>query len=373
MRVAVIGGGVVGLSIAWRLSRRHDVTIFDPAPGRGASWAAAGMLAPAGEAWHGEEPLLHAGLDSLSRWPDFAAELTAASGIDPWLAPEGTWMVGATDDDGAEVARVVSLLQSHGLSTHRLARSDVRAAEPALHPRLSTVVDVPGDLSVHNRRLLQALLRACASAGVRMVEDRADIVVEDGRATGVRPRGSGALSAADVVVAAAGSRLAEIAGLPPELATVCRPVKGQILRLHTPHPLLTRTVRALVHGMSVYAVPRRDGEIVLGATSEEHGYDEAVTVDAVHDLLRAGVAVVPGLRDCELVETLARSRPCTPDNTPLAGATGVDGLLVAGGHYRGGVLLAPLTAATIQAQIEQAPVPEAALAFSPERLTGARR
>jgi glycine oxidase len=382
MRVVVIGGGVVGLAIAWRLARRHDVTVFDPDPGHGASWAAAGMLAPAGEAWHGEEALLRAGRDSLDRWPAFAAELTDASGIDPWLAREGTWLVGATDDDGAEIGRVVALLEAQEISCRRLGRAEIRAAEPALHQRLRTVIDVPDDLSVHNRRLLDALLQACRSRGVRFETERAGVEVCDGRATGVRSSRQGTSAPADAVVVATGSRLDEVEGVPPRLGAVCRPVKGQILRLRWggsdvaaggSAPLLTRTVRALVGGFPVYAVPRRDGEIVLGATSEEHGHDEAVTVDAVHDLLRAGLAVVPGLRDCELVETLARTRPGTPDNAPLVGPAGVDGLLVAAGHYRGGVLLAPLTAAAIEAHVDGTPPPSSTLPFLPDRFDGGIR
>jgi len=374
MRVAIIGGGVIGLSLAWRLAERHTVTVFDPRPGYGASWAAAGMLSPAGEAWHGEEHLLRAGLDSLARWPDFAAALTGDSGVDPWLAREGTWLAGATTDDAREVDRVVAILESHRVEAHRRSRAEVRGAEPSLHHRLRSVVDVPGDLSVHNRRLLDALRAACAVRGVRVEPELADVAVHDGSVVGVRTRHDDTLHPADAVVVAAGSRLAEVGSVPPEIGATCRPVKGQILRLRWrgPDPLLRRTLRALVGGAAVYAVPRRDGEIVLGATTEELGYDETVTVDAVHELLRAGLAVVPGLRDCELVETLARPRPGTPDNAPLVGPTGVDGLLLAAGHYRGGVLLAPLTAAAVAAHLEGSPVPQAARALLPTRLTGAR-
>ncbi len=373
MRVAVLGGGVVGLSIAWALSRDHTVTVLDPQPGCGASFAAAGMLAPAGEAWFGEDDLLRAGLDSLDRWPGFAADVAAASGIDPWLSREGTLLVGATADDAADVDRVVALLETYAVPTRRLARREARAAEPALAPGLRRTVEVPGDLSVHNRRLIEALVAACATRAVRTVGAAADLDIDAGRAVGVRLRTDSSRVAADLVVVAAGCGLAGVGGVPGEIRDAVRPVKGQILRLRSSYPLVARTVRARVDGFPVYIVPRRDGEIVLGATTEEQGYDERVTVDGVHDLLRAGIAVVPGLRECALTETVARLRPGTPDNAPLVGPTSTEGLVVAGGHYRGGVLLAPLTAAAVQAYVDDADPPAAARPLHPARLEGAVR
>ncbi|MDN5855492.1 MAG: FAD-dependent oxidoreductase, partial [Actinomycetia bacterium] len=329
-------------------------------------------LAPAGEAWHGEEPLLVAGLESVGRWPGFAADVCAASGIDPWLAHDGTLLVGATADDAVEVERVAALLAAHDIATEPVTRSVLRDAEPALSTRVRRVVAVPGDLSVHNRRLLDALLAAVDAAKVPLLREAADPVVDDGRIVGVRGRESNQVRPTDVVVVAAGSRLAEIGSLPPGIRTACRPVKGQILRLHGPEGLLHKTLRAYVDGVPVYVVPRRDGEIVVGATSEELAHDSTVTAEAVHDLLRTGLALVPGLRECEFVESIARHRPGTPDNLPLVGPTGVDGLLVAAGHFRGGVLLAPLTADAIAAYLDRVPIPEAAAAMRPQRLEPAR-
>ena len=366
-RIAIIGGGVIGLSIAWQLSTRHDVTVYDPAPGRGASFAAAGMLAPAGEAWHGEEALLDAGLESVAGWPRFANELRDASGIDPWLAHDGTLLVGATADDAVEVERLATLLAIHDIPAEKVTRSRLRDVEPALSTRVRLAVEVAGDLSVHNRRLLDALLGALDAADVPMIPEAADPVYADDRVVGVRGRESRDLRAADIAVVAAGSRLADIDGLPPEVAAACRPVKGQILRLRGPERLLHRTIRAYVDGTPVYAVPRRDGEIVLGATSEELAHDSTVTAEAVHDLLRTGLAVVPGLRECEFVESMTRHRPGTPDNLPLIGPVGIDGLIVAAGHFRGGVLLAPLTADTVAGYVDETPLPEVSLSLDPSR------
>ena len=371
-RIAVVGGGVIGLSVAWRLSARHHVTVYDPAPGSGASYAAAGMLAPAGEAWHGEESLLAAGLDSLARWPRFAADLTSASGVDPWLTHDGTLLVGATADDAVEIERVSALFASHAIAAERITRSDLRIAEPALSTRVRLAVTVPGDLSVHNRRLLDALLRALAAAEVPLLHEAVDPVAEDGRIVGVRERGSREIRSADVVVVAAGSRLADVAGVPPRIRASCRPVKGQILRLTGAPGLVHKTIRAYVNGVPVYIVPRRDGEIVLGATSEELAHDTTVTAEAVHELLRTGLTLIPGLRECEFVESVARHRPGTPDNLPLVGPTDVDGLLISGGHFRGGVLLAPLTADTIAGHIDRTPLPDVSRFLDPHRLEGAR-
>lgn len=371
-RVAVIGGGVIGLSVAWRLSARHDVTVYDPDPGRGASYAAAGMLAPAGEAWHGEEHLLAAGLDSLARWSGFAADVRDASGIDPWLTDSGTLLVGATADDAGEVDRITGLLAKHDVVVEPAQRSWLKDAEPALSTRVRRAVAVPGDLSVHNRRLLEALRAALAATGVFVVREAADPVVENGHIGGVRERESNRVRPVDVVVVAAGSRLAEVDPLPASVRAACRPVKGQILRLRGPAGLLHRTIRAYVDGTAVYVVPRRDGEIVVGATSEELAHDSTVTAEAIHDLLRTALAVVPGLRECEFVEAIARHRPGTPDNLPLVGPTGIDGLIVAGGHFRGGVLLAPLTADAITALVNHDPMPETAAAMCPQRLETAR-
>jgi glycine oxidase len=368
MRVAVIGAGVVGLAVAWRLSREGDrVEVFDDRPGAGASHAAAGMLAPAGEAWFGEDALLALGAESAGMWPGFAETLGRESDHDVWLRREPALMVGTDEADRADLDRVHRLLRSHDLAVDPLTRREARRLEPALTTSLRRALLVRGDLSVHNRRVVDALRRACDRAGAPLRPERADVVTDHGGAAiGVRARGSGNVHRADVVVVAAGHGTSAVGGVPESLRSAVRPVKGEILRLRGHEPLLTRTVRARVRGDAVYAVPRADGEIVLGATSEEQG-DLRVTADGVFELLRRGISVVPGIRDCELVEATAGARPGTADNGPLIGHTGLPNLLAATGHYRGGVLMAPVTAEAIAALLHGRPVHDTVRPFAPTR------
>jgi glycine oxidase len=380
MRIAVLGGGVIGLSVAWRLADSgHRVELYDDNPGQGASHAGAGMLAPAGESWFGEEDLTRLGIAGLRQWPDFAARLEAASGVDVGLRREGTLLVGVDDADAATLDQVHELLGRHGIEAERLTQRELRRIEPAATPGLRRSIRLRGDLSVHNRRVVRALLTAADRAGVVVHRTRADLT--DG-GVAIRPTGDRAgatepaaprpadprLNArpADVVVVAAGAELGAVGGLPDAVASAVRPVKGQILRLRTDPGLIEHTVRGLVRGDPAYVVPRADGELVVGATSEEQGHDVRVTADGVYELLRRGIALVPGLREAELVEAIARARPGTPDNVPLIGPIG-EGVVVAAGHYRAGFLLAPITAEAIAAYVDGQPAPEAVGCCDPDR------
>jgi glycine oxidase len=366
-RVAVIGGGVVGLSVAWQLAASGcAVDLFDDRPGHGASHAAAGMLAPVSETGYGEEELLAVGLDGVAAWPVFAARLEAASGVAVGFRPSGSLLVGHDPDDARALRRHAELLTRHGLAVEQLTSRQARALEPALSPRTTSALLAPGDHSVDNRAVVRALRVAAGRAGVRERAHRVAVDVADGRAVGVRAP-DGTRYPADVVVLAAGAWSPDVPGLPAGCVPPVRPIKGQILRLTGTAGLLTRTVRALVGGVPVYLVPRGSGEIVVGATSEDVGLDRRVTAGAVHDLLRAAIAVVPEVAELELAESLARFRPGTPDNAPLIGPGGVEGLLLATGHYRGGVLLAPVTAAAVVALVHGGEVPASVRPLSPRR------
>src|SRR5665647_1703969 len=348
----------------------------DDLPGLGASHAAAGMLAPVCEAAYEEPELLALGLASVQAWPEFAARLTQASGVDVGLREEGSLWVGFDTDDAIGLGRVADLLTRHDLQHRRLSSREARALEPALSPRTSSALQVPGDHSVDNRQVVRALLAAAERAGVRIHRQRVGLVTVDGRAVGVRRVDVGDLNSAtgpvheaDLVVLAAGDGSAHVPGLPDCARYPVRPVKGQILRLAGATGLLERTVRATVHGEKVYLVPRGNGEVVVGATMEEVGADLTVTAGAVHHLLRTAIEVVPEVAELELVESLARCRPNTPDNGPLIGYTPLPGLLVATGHGRGGVLLAPTTSDAFHRLVSDLPVPEVIEPFAPQRFS----
>jgi glycine oxidase len=363
--VVVAGGGLIGLAVAWRCAQRGlRVTVVDEAPGAGASYAAAGMLAPVTEAAYGEERLLTLCRTSLGRFPAFAREVERASGVDVGLRTAGTLLVGFDADDMRAVDELHAFRTGLGLAAQRLTPSQARRREPALTPRLRGALRVPDDHSVDGRALHTGLLAAAQAAGVRVVRSRIDAVrVAGGRATGLCLDGGTEL-AAHTVVLALGAWSASLPGVPP---LPVRPVKGQILRLCGADGLLHGTVRALVRGRQVYLVPYGKDGLVLGATVEEKGFDRTVTAGAVHDLLRDAIEVVPGVTELELVETLARWRPGTPDNAPLLGPSALPGLVVATGHYRNGVLLTPVTADVIAELLTSGAVPAIAAPFAPDR------
>lgn len=354
LSVVVVGGGIVGLACADELVRAgHRVRVCDPAPASGATYAAAGMLAPAGEAWFGEESLLRLGQESLARWPSFAASLEQRSGVDLDLRTAGTLLVAGDRDDLADVVRACTLLDRVGVRAEELDRRTLRTREPTLTSRVVGGAFLPDDQHVNPRRVADALQEVL---GDRVVRSRAEpvgdgVLLEDG--THLR---------ADVVVLATGA-----VGMPR-----VRPVRGEIVRVRA-RDAPAHALRGRVHGERVYVVPRRDGEVVIGATEEEHAPhtgEPLPTVGGVARLLETARALVPGLDNAELLEVVARERPGSPDNGPLIGPVPGSGpvrRLVAGGHYRGGVLLAPVTAVTVRAYVDGLDVPATARPFTPDR------
>lgn len=358
-RATVIGGGVIGLAVAWRLAQRGaSCTVIDPTPGAGASDVAAGMLAPVTEVHYGEEPLLALNLASAQRWPAFVDELEAASGTPVGYRREGTLAVAMRDDDRRALDALVRFQQQLELPVDPQPSAACRELEPALTPRVRAGALVAGDRQVEPRALVAALRAACARAGVALRLDAATSI--DAGPT-VRLATGDRLDS-DVVVVAAGCHTAELVALP------VRPVKGQILRLRGDVArLLTRTVRGLADNVSVYLVPRAQGELVVGATVEEQGFDTTVTAGAVSTLLGAATQLVPGVAELELAEARAGLRPGTPDNAPILGPVpGLDGVVAATGHFRNGILLAPVTADVI-AEVVTAGGSALAAPFGPER------
>jgi glycine oxidase len=356
--VAVVGGGVIGLAVAWRAAQRGLRPLVLDAGEDGAWRYAAGMLAPVTEAEFGEDALLALGLRAAAGFPGFCAELAEASGCDPALRRTGTLAVARDADEAEELERLLEYRRSLGLAVERLRPSQARRAEPALAPTVRLALDVPGDDAVDPRALVTALRAAAERAGATVREAHVDAVaMEDGRATGVR-LSHGVLPAHQVVIAA-GAWSGAFGDVP------VRPVKGQIMRLRDPHghDLVTRTIRA----RDGYLVPRGDGRYVLGATVEERGWDTAPTAGATHELIRDMAEVVPGVLELEIEELGAGLRPGTPDNLPVIGESG--GVTWATGHYRNGILLADVTARAVASVLTGEGLPEWAAACDPARFS----
>ncbi|MFJ9086513.1 MULTISPECIES: glycine oxidase ThiO [unclassified Streptomyces] len=369
--VLVVGGGIIGLVTAWRAAQRGlSVAVADPEPGGGAAQVAAGMLAAVTELHHGEQTLLGLNLASARRYPDFAAELSEATGQDLGYRACGTLAVALDADDRAHLRELHALQTKSGLESEWLSGRDCRRLEPMLAPGVRGGLRVDGDHQIDPRRLASALVAACERSGVTFHRSWTE------RLCVVRDRARGAVLAdgtelaADQVVLAAGSRSGQLAGVPDAVLPPVRPVKGEVLRLTVPKryaPFLSRTVRAVVRGSHIYLVPRVNGELVVGATSNELGWDTTVTAGGVYELLRDAHELVPGITELPLTETRAGLRPGSPDNAPLLGPTALPGLLLATGHYRNGVLLTPITGDAMAHALTTGELPEEARPFTPQR------
>ncbi|MER5473418.1 glycine oxidase ThiO [Streptomyces sp. NPDC002935] len=369
--VLVIGGGIIGLVTAWRAAQRGFTTaLVDPEPGGGAAQVAAGMLAAVTELHFGEETLLGLNLASARRYPDFVAELTEATGQDLGYRRCGTLAVALDADDRAHLRELHALQSRSGLESEWLSGRECRRLEPMLAPGVRGGLRVDGDHQIDPRRLARALVTACERAGVVVHRTWAQrLTVVGDRAAGVLTTDGTELTAGRVVLAG-GSLSGRLAGVPDDVLPPVRPVKGQVLRLTVPQryaPFLHRTVRAMVRGSHVYLVPRENGELVVGATSEELGWDTTVTAGGVYELLRDAHELVPGITELPLTETRAGLRPGSPDNAPLLGPTALDGLLLATGHFRNGVLLTPVTGDAMAHVLTTGELPAEARPFTPLR------
>ncbi len=363
----MIGAGVIGLGIAWRLAQAGcAVTVFDRGEaGHGASWAAAGMLAAAVETEPGEEPLLPLALESQRLWPDFARELEAAADISVNYRDEGTLVVALNRDDAAQLHHSYEFQKGLGLDLHWLSAAEARHREPHLKPGIAAAVWSPRDHQVENRDLGRALAIAARRAGVELVEHCAvhEVLFKGSRVAGlVSKRGR---EPAEIVVLAAGAWSREIGGIPPAYLPPVRPIKGQMLALQMdPAAPLLRHVVWLPRG---YMAPRNDGRLVIGGTVEERGFDTSLTAGGILALLEGAWRAVPTIEELPIAETWVGFRPGSRDDAPMLGPSGIDGLVVATGHHRNGILLTPVTAALISAFVLTGRLPENALPFSPER------
>jgi glycine oxidase len=375
-----VGGGIVGLSCAWRAARRGaHVAVLDRAePPAGATNVAAGMLAPVGELTFGEPELLELTLASARLYPAFVAELEEATGESVGYTRQGALHVALDRDEAAQLRRVHDLQRSLDLEAEWLPPRRCRELEPGLTPSFNGGVFAAGEAAVDPRRLARALVAALRRAGAELRTgcEVAEGIFEGGRLAGVRVRAAAATPAApaaepsegeelhaDAVVLCAGAWSGQADWLPEHARPPVRPVKGQVLELRAPDG--EPPCRRIIASERVYLVPRPDGRLVAGATSEEQGFDTTVLAGGVHELLREAYRLLPDVAEMELVGAIAGLRPGTPDNLPLIGPGAIDGLLLATGHYRNGILLAPLTAEWIAADLAG----EARLSFVPDSET----
>jgi len=371
-KVAIIGGGVVGLGIAWRLaSRGAFVEVFDRgAAGAGATHAAAGMLAACAEAEPGEEALIALGRESQARWPSFAAELLQASGIDVELRTEGTLVVALTADDQARLHHQLVFQHKLSLPLQWITPAETRQREPHLAGKLAGAVWSPEDHQVDNRRLASALRIAAEGKGATIREHTPvkEISITGGSADGIILADETKVST-DVVVLAAGAWSRGIAGLPEELRPPVRPIKGQMLalRMNPASPLLNHVVWA----PGVYLVPRRNGLLVVGATVEEKAFDTSLTAGGLLTLLEAAWRAVPSVEELPIEEMWVGHRPGSRDDAPILGCGPAEGVIYATGHHRNGILLAPVTADSIARLVLEGALDPAIRPFGFERFAPA--
>jgi glycine oxidase len=356
--IVVLGAGLVGLAVAYELAKRGaEVRVVEAGePGRGASWAAAGMLAPYTEGLAGT-PFEAFCARSLALYPDFVAELREASGVDAHLHVDGI-VRAAFDENGAgELQALVANARGYGVAAEWIERADLLRSEPALGTRALGGALFASEGHVDNRRLGRALAAACVARGVRFEERAGHVAVEaDARRVRGVPGPSGFIGAT-AIVNATGAWAGELQGVPPDARVPVTPVKGQMLALALPRGLMRRVV--WVPG--AYLVPRDDGRLLIGATMEDAAFDGRVTAGGVRALLDAALAAAPALADLALVETWTGLRPGSHDGFPYLGATPLEGYFVAAGHHRNGVLLTPATALAVADAVEgKPPAPDVA-------------
>jgi len=363
--VAVAGAGVIGLSIAWRLALRGlSVAVFERATaGDGASLAAAGMLAAAAEHEPGCHDLLALALESQRQWPQFRADLEAQSGRAIDFRADGTLVVALNRDEVDRLRFRHDLHKRCGLATRWLGGPEVRALEPALRPAVAAGLHCADDHQVDPRLVMAALRTACLGAGVRLFEHCAvsGVDLEGGRARGL-VTAQGACRASTVVLTA-GAWTPRL--VPPGLRVPVRPLKGQSLALRTTPD--TGTLASIVWTEQIYLAPKSDGRLVVGATVEERGFDEALTAGGVYALLEGARRAFPGIEEMSIDAIWTGLRPSSIDDAPILGATPTPGLVLATGHHRNGYLLAPATAFAIEKLIADGALPAVAQPFGSDR------
>jgi len=376
-RIVIIGGGVIGLSAALAaIEFGHHVTVIDPlienhALGAGASWMAGGMLAPVTEAWFGEEARLALDITALKAWPAFADKVSQISGRKLAINTAGTIQIALDIDDARDLERVRTFQNSMGLKAEALSRDQLLELEPLLSPRVVAGSLISTDLSVDNRAFVETLKLACKKSGVRFIPSRVvGMTKANDHMIGIES--SAGYYECDEVVIAAGAWSSEFLkmintdGSMPAI----RPIRGEILRLKSDIPALRHTLRAQVHGFQVYLVPRENGEVVVGATQLERGFDVRPTAGGVYELLRDACELLPYVKEMEFLEVGVGLRPGSPDNAPIIDhVPGINNVILATGHYRNGILLSSIAGDVIAALINRSQLPGDAHLVSLGRFT----
>lgn len=369
--VCVVGGGVIGLALARALARRGAsvVLVERGQAGAEASWAAGGMLAPQAEA-DARDAFFALACASRDAYPAFADELLAESGVDIELDRTGTLYLAFDEQEAVELARRYQWQRGAGLAVERLTGDEARALEPQLSARVQSALRFPHDGQVDNRQLVAALKRAAAGYGVRVLEQTEVTMVHVAgeRACGVETA-NGPINAGAVVIACgAWSSLLPIEFAPGHAAQVelcprVAPVRGQMLCFAARPPV----VRHVVYGPRGYLVPRRDGRLLAGSTSEHAGYEKAVTAAGLHAITTHALEIAPALGALPFVDAWAGLRPhAAQSDWPVLGQSReVAGLYFATGHYRNGILLAPSTADLLAELIITHNSPQALAPFAP--------
>lgn len=372
MHVIIVGAGAIGLSVGWRsLARGVAVTIVDPEPATKASYIAAGILPAANEGLYEQEPLLKLCVASRKLYPSFITDLEDVAGMPAGYRRDGVLEVASTDAD-LDVLRGLGRFQEKlGLASESLTAQECREHEPRLSPAVIGGLLNPDDGSVDPRQMCRAMIAAFRRLGGTLVPERVTEVMVDGRAVGVRTADGGTLRA-DRVVLAAGPWTHQLPGLPAGLVPEIRPEKGQVVRLRLDRQMVSRTMRGLADGRSIYVVPRTHGELAIGATHERLGYDTTVTGGGLRSMLELARIFVPGIDDLPYAEAGAGLRPGSPDGLPVLGATEIEGLILATGHSRIGIQLTPVTGEVIAESLVSGDMPDVARPFTPLRFTAGR-
>ncbi len=370
LNIGVVGGGVAGLSAAFRLAKHeHNVIVYDPSPALGASYAAAGMLAPASEANFSEIPLLHLMQHSNELWPSFAQEIESVSKVPVGLRMDGTIILGYEPNDARDLERLAEFQRELGIEVSRLTRRELKDLEPDLGGPFPFAAMITTDNQLDNRQLMASLQKAVDLLGVKIIrksvaaldktpEGNFEIILADGAR--VKP---------EVVLLAPGSQLSEIGGLPSQISNSIRPVKGQIIRVQAQSAtLLNHVIRSKTYGKTLYMVPRADGEIVIGATQEEVGFDMTAKVRPIAEMLTNATLLLPGLGEADFKEHTVRFRPGSFDNAPIVGQYDRSNLFLCLGHFRHGILLSAALSSYVASAIETGKQPSGIEQFGATRL-----